>query len=321
MPLIDMSLEQLKEYRGRNPKPDDFEEYWDTAIEEMKATDPNVEIIKNSLETPIVDCYNMYFDGVRNGRIHAKLLKPKNIKEKAPAILFFHGYSGSSDDFMSYLNYAASGYIVAAMDCRGQAGRSTDMNPISGNTYRGHIIRGLDDSDSANMYFRNVFLDTAMLARIVMDMEDVDEKRVAAQGVSQGGALTVACAALTPELKLAITHFPFLSDYKRVWEMDLTDKVYVEIKTYFRDYDPMHEREEEIFKKLGYIDIQHLASRIKAEVMFFTGLMDDACPPSTQFAVYNKIKSKKSMLIYPDFGHEILKDSSDKVGEKIFKSL
>ena len=34
--------------------------------------------------------------------------------------------------------------------------------------------------------------------------------------------------------------------------------------------------------------------------------MDTVCPPSTQFAVYNKIKSNKRMLIYPDYGHEIL---------------
>ena len=32
--------------------------------------------------------------------------------------------------------------------------------------------------------------------------------------------------------------------------------------------------------------------------------MDTVCPPSTQFAAYNKIMSSKSMLTYPDFGHE-----------------
>ena len=34
------------------------------------------------------------------------------------------------------------------------------------------------------------------------------------------------------------------------------------------------------------------------------GLMDKICPPSTQFAAYNKITSPKSTAIYPDFGHE-----------------
>ncbi len=34
-------------------------------------------------------------------------------------------------------------------------------------------------------------------------------------------------------------------------------------------------------------------------------------PPSTQFATYNKITAKKSLLIYPDFGHEALPGNSD----------
>jgi cephalosporin-C deacetylase len=66
---------------------------------------------------------------------------------------------------------------------------------------------------------------------------------------------------------------------------------------------------------LGYIDLQHLANRIKAEVLMFTGLMDDICPPSTQFAAYNKMTCKKNMVLYPDFGHEGLPGAGDKTFE------
>jgi cephalosporin-C deacetylase len=86
--------------------------------------------------------------------------------------------------------------------------------------------------------------------------------------------------------------------------MDLAKDAYFELNDYFRRYDPRHEREDEIFTKLGYIDIQFLAPRIKAEVLMQTGLMDTLTPPSSQFAAYNKITSKKKVLFYPDFGHE-----------------
>jgi len=46
-----------------------------------------------------------------------------------------------------------------------------------------------------------------------------------------------------------------------------------------------------------------------------TGLMDTVCPPSTQFAAYNKIISRKNMLIYPDYGHEGLPRIPDRVFE------
>jgi cephalosporin-C deacetylase len=41
--------------------------------------------------------------------------------------------------------------------------------------------------------------------------------------------------------------------------------------------------------------------------------MDTICPPSTQFAAYNKITSSKSMVVYPDYGHEDLPDIKDKI--------
>ena len=144
-------------------------------------------------------------------------------------------------------------------------------------------------------------------------MPEVDPKRVGVFGGSQGGGLTLACAALEPRVKLAAPTFPFLSDYKRVWEMDLAKDAYQELRVFFRMFDPEHRREEEIFNRLGYIDIQNLAPRIKARVMMGVGLMDTICPPSSQFAAYNKIKAPKELVIYPDFGHEGLPGFSDKV--------
>jgi cephalosporin-C deacetylase len=40
--------------------------------------------------------------------------------------------------------------------------------------------------------------------------------------------------------------------------------------------------------------------------------MDAVCPPSTQFAAYNKITSKKDLVIYPDFAHESLPGEAER---------
>jgi len=48
-------------------------------------------------------------------------------------------------------------------------------------------------------------------------------------------------------------------------------------------------------------------------VLMATGLMDNICPPSTQFAAYNRITSHKKMEIYPDFGHEGLPGFDDMI--------
>lgn len=314
MPLFDHPLPDLLKYQGTNPRPADFDTYWDQALRALAAHDPQVELRPNlTLQSPTAQCFDLWFTGIGGARIYAKYLRPLNATGRRPAVLQFHGYSGHSGDWMDKLAYVSAGFCVAALDCRGQGGRSEDLGGVRGNTLRGHIIRGLDETDPRKLYYHQVFLDTALLARIVMNFPEVDPTRVGAFGPSQGGALTLACAALEPRIKLAAPIFPFLCDYQRIWEMDLAKDAYEELRLYFRSFDPRHERAAATFTKLGYIDCQYLAPRIRAGVLMFTGLMDMICPPSTQFAAYNKITSAKDVVIYPDYGHEGLPGHADRI--------
>jgi cephalosporin-C deacetylase len=307
-----MPLAQLKEYQGLNPRPDDMDRFWGEGLAEMQALDPDLELVTADFQTDFCECFQMYFTGIGGARVHAKLLRPRNVDHPHPAVLMFHGYSGDSGDWSSKLGYVAQGYTVAALDCRGQGGLSEDKGGVKGWTLNGHIVRGLDGPPE-KMLFRQIFLDTAQLARIVMGMPDVDESRVGATGGSQGGGLTLACAALEPRIRRLAPVFPFLCDYQRVWEIDLDQDAYKELRDYFRRFDPLHERESAVFEKLGYIDVQHLCPRIRGEVLMGVGLMDTICPPSSQFAAFNKIQAEKSMLIYPDHAHEELPGLNDRI--------
>ena len=312
MPLVDMPLEELRTYQGTNPRPADFDAYWARALEELEAVDPAVELKPSGFVSSVAECFDLYFTGVGGARIHAKYLRPRNGAAKSPAVLMFHGYSCSAGDWQDKLGYVASGFHVAAMDCRGQGGESEDVGGVAGNTLNGHITRGLASGPDRLLY-RDIFLDTARLARIVMTLPGVDAGRVGAMGGSQGGALTLACAALEPRIARIAPVYPFLCDYQRVWEMDLANEAYQDLREYFRHFDPLHERREQTFHDLGYIDVAQLTNRIRAEVLFSTGLMDNICPPSTQFAAYNHITSPKRMLLYPDFGHEGLPGNEDHI--------
>ena len=311
MPMLDMPLEQLRAYTGRNPRPADHDEYWARALAALDAQDPQPEFVKADFQVPGAECYDLYFTGVGGSRIHCRFVRPEKIGKPAPALLQFHGYGGNCGSWSEKLSWVSMGYVVCAMDTRGQNGDSEDRGSVHGNTLSGQIMRGMNDPDADNMYYRNVYLDTALVARIVMGLDYVDETRVSATGGSQGGALTIACAALTPGLYKAVPMVPFLCDYKRVWEMDLAVNAYADIKEYFRHFDPTHAREEEVFTRLGYIDLVHLAPRIKAKLQMHTGLMDNICPPSTQFAMYNHLTCEKSVVIYPDYAHETPRDAGD----------
>lgn len=313
MPLLfDMPYSELQTYQGQNPRPNDFDHYWDTALSEMRATDSQITLEPADFKTNFAECFHLYFTGVRGARVHARLIRPTNRSGKRPAMLVFHGYTGASPYWTDLLPYAAQGFVIAALDCRGQGGLSEDVGGHKGTTHSGHIIRGLEGPPQ-DMLYRHIFLDTAQLARIVMDFPEVDADRVGAFGASQGGGLTLACASLEPRVRMAAPIYPFLCDYQRVWEIEMAKDAYKELKDYFRHHDPLHERETEIFTQLGYIDVQYLVSRIRAEVLMGVSLMDTVCPPSSQFAAYNKISAPKSLVVYPDFAHEVLPGLYDRI--------
>ncbi len=67
------------------------------------------------------------------------------------------------------------------------------------------------------------------------------------------------CARTPNQARRAV--YPFLCDYLRVWEMDQAKDAYEELRLFFRNFDPRHEREAEIFQKLGYIDTASISRR------------------------------------------------------------
>ena len=310
----DMTYEELMAYKGVNPCPADMDAYWDKALRELEAVDPQVELIPADCVLKTVDCFDLWFTGVRGARIHCRYARPKESAGKIPAAVHFHGYADKSPDWYGLVGLAGQGIAVAAMDCRGQGGRSQDTSRVEGTTFSGHIIRGLDNPDPQDLLMRHIFLDTAELARIMMGLPEVDAENVYAFGGSQGGGLTLACASLEPRVKKICILYPFLSDYKRYWQMG-SGAGYEELRTYFRHFDPRHEREDEVFTKLGYIDVKNLTKRIRGEVRMATGLSDCTVWPSTQFAAFNQITAPKQFTLYPDFGHEALPDYNDRMME------
>lgn len=318
MPLtFDMPRDRLEQYAGTNPRPDDHDAYWQATLAELDTLDTDVSIEPATFRPTFAACSHLWFTGLGGSRVHAKLVRPSAIvrgeADPGPAVLRFHGYGGRSPDWTDLLADVAAGYTVAALDCRGQSGLSEDTVPVRGWTRDGHIVRGVEEDDPSKLYYRNVFADTALLARIVMSLDGVDPDRVGATGGSQGGALTIACAALEPRIRRAAPIYPFLTDYKRVYDLDLCKDAYAEIGDWFKRRDPQHRREEEIFTKLGYVDVQFLAPRIRGEVLMATGFADTVCPPSTQFAAYNKVTSSKRLEVYPDHGHEGLPGVNDTI--------
>lgn len=308
MPLVDMPLAELRLWPGRNPRPDDFDAFWAKGLAEQEAT-PLEAKWERKPSPARVEWWDVTFQGVGGARLHAKVTRPADSDEPAPALFEFHGYRWQAPSHADSMRWAALGFHVYSLDVRGQGGSSEDVGGASGPTDVGHITRGLA-SGPEHLLFRQVFLDTVQLVQLAKSDPRIDPKRLATIGGSQGGALSLACAGLCPEIRRCVAEYPYLCDYQRVWEMDLCMEAYADIRDYIRRTDPEHKRMDRLWHDLGYIDIQFLAPRIQGKVLAGCGLMDTTCPPSSQFAAYNKIRDLE-LKIYPDFAHETLRGFSE----------
>ncbi|WBQ05217.1 acetylxylan esterase [Kribbella sp. CA-293567] len=316
---FEMSSEELLSYQGTNPRPADFDQFWEKGLAELAGTDPATEFVEaTDFPLPFARTEHLYFTGTGGYRVHAKVIRPHNAE--GPAVLMFHGYGGEQPQWIDLLPYAARGFTVAALDVRQQVGFRTGSQQSNSFSLRNHLVEGLDGGPEELLY-RHVFLDTRRLADIIGALPGVDAGRIGTTGWSQGGGLSLVCAALTPGIKYTASVFPFLSDYQRAWELNLDTEPYNEITTWFKKRDPRHLREQEVFSTLGYIDLQHLAPRIRSEVTLYVGLEDQTCPPSTQYAAYNKLAGAKQLRVYPDFGHDDLPGASDEIFQSLSQKL
>lgn len=316
-----MQFEKLREkyqsYFGEGKKPEDFDEFWNKELNELDKLKLDYQMIKKEdLCSNIADFYDLWFEGVEKGRVHCQLIVPKNINGKIPIMLMFHGYHTDSGDWVGKVGLAAEGIAVLALDARGQGGLSEDCSVVQGGILQGLIIRGIEQGPE-NLYFKRVFLDCAQMAKIAYTLPFVDPQNVYCQGASQGGALALVAAALEPRISKAIVQYPFLSDFQAQFSGDIDNSAYAELAYYFKFRDPQHNWDSKFFHTLSYIDLRFLVSRIQATVVWGIGLRDTICPPFSQFAVYNHIKTKKIMLAFEEYGHEYLPTFGDTVNNFI----
>lgn len=109
-------------------------------------------------------------------------------------------------------------------------------------------------------------------------------------------------------------------------ELELSCEPYDELFRYFKFKDHFYMTEQNILSSLDYIDVKSFSSLINDDVKLVTGLRDDICLPSTQYAIVNHLKISYEYIILPEYGHEAINVfmhdkimnliTGDKIGEQ-----
>jgi cephalosporin-C deacetylase len=300
MGSIDWPLEKLVDYNPDSTAKDDFEAFWcrNKAESQKVPLNASFELAQNSL--PMANVYDVSFDGVDGVRVRGWYMTPKDVAAPLPAVVQFIGYSGGRDYPHALAAHVLNGFCAFIMDSRGQGGGTGQILTTSFGAQRGFITHGIMDKEE--YYYRNFYLDTIRAVQAVAERDEVDEGRIAAIGGSQGGALTIACAALSDQVRAMAPDVPWLSHFRR--SVDIANGPYEEITEFMKKH-PQHI--EDAFDTLSYFDNMNLVEMVKVTHAYYSvGLWDDICPPSTVFASYNKVPAavEKSIEVYPYNKHE-----------------
>ncbi|WP_282710010.1 alpha/beta fold hydrolase [Lancefieldella sp. Marseille-Q7238] len=314
MSLSKLDYRELRVARALAPMSADFSEFWEARMAEADAVPLSWRLEPSDEVAQAKTCAfcDLWFDGMKGAKLYAKFLYPHGEKN-VPLVLQFHGYPGASRSWFEQASFVGAGCALLALDNPGQGGRSYDGDGYAGTTVAGHLVAGLD-GPAKDLYYVRLYQNVRILCRIVCAMDGIDLKRVFVNGQSQGGGMGIACCALNQELvNRAAILFPFLSDFRAVWELGADKQAYEGIRYYTHWFDPRGERVDEIFGKLAYVDSANFARFVRCPVLFGSGLDDEVCPLPTQFAVYNALECPKRHLLFEDYGHEEIQAFDDRI--------
>lgn len=303
MPLTDLTLAELADFRPEVEEPADFDAFWESTIAESRAA--GGEAVLAPATTPVTQLIveDLTFPGFGGEPVRAWVSRPLHADGPLPAVVQYQGYGGGRGLAGENVDWALAGYVQVFMDTRGQGsgwgtGGGTADPHGSGPATPGFMTRGI--LDPREHYYRRVFTDAVRAVDAARALPFVDPARIAVTGGSQGGGIALAAGALA-DVQAVLPDVAFLCAYRRGAEV-AADGPFRELATYLS----VHRDEvDAAFRTLSYLDGVNFARRIHAPSLFSVALMDTVVPPSTTFAAYNHLAAAdRAIEVYPFNDHE-----------------
>jgi len=276
--------QQLIQYRGKKtfPPPDDFDTYWEEAKHELDKVPitPAIERVPDK-DTSTGLLHKVTLPALGATKIVCWYYVPRKaydndgrIVAHFPAVIIMPGYGAEEPP----VDRTSSGVITLSVNPRNH-GPSRDYwkAPVE------HLLWNIVEPEK--FYYRYAFMDCLQAARFLFTRAEVDPKRVAAEGGSQGGLFALALGALEPRIACVVSNVTAFSAFGD--GMLLAERGHhTQYGKLLQDYPTSASR---IRRSLAYIDGANLATRIRCPVQINMGGVDPVCNYVTGIVVYNSV--------------------------------
>jgi cephalosporin-C deacetylase len=120
--FVDLTLEELRDYRPHVAEPDDFASFWAEQIAAARERPPAAEFTPVETAITHADVHDVTFAGHGGDPVKGWLLVPHELAEPRAMVVEFIGYGGGRGDPLDWLTYSCAGHPHLIMDTRGQGG-------------------------------------------------------------------------------------------------------------------------------------------------------------------------------------------------------
>ena len=281
---------------GRSaPCPDDFDAFWRSKLDELKAVPENPVLEKAESGKQGVDYWKIRMDNIRGTHIQGQLARPANDK-KAPAMLVVQWAGVYPFQKTWVTDRAAEGWLVLninAHDLPIDAPPSFYDEQKNG-PLKDYTLIGMEDRERS--YFVRMFMGCYRAVEYLSERPDWDGKTLLVTGASQGGLQSFVSAGLNSKVTEMMVVIPAGCDHsgalvgrKPGWPFRMTQ------------VDPAKMAQVRTF---GYFDAVNFAARVKCPALIGLGLIDETSPPSGVYAAVNQLQGPKEVVVLVNSDHQ-----------------
>ncbi|HNW29677.1 MAG TPA: acetylxylan esterase [Spirochaetota bacterium] len=275
-------------------KKNDFDQFWEKAIAEIKKIPLETELVKNGKRTTHrFASYDVSYKGFTRTTVTGELLIPRGTP-KPKVIIYVHDYNSevqfsqqTLDDSVSYffINLRGHTEIVRHAD--------TEKEPAS----PGYMVENILDRDT--YYVKAVYLDLYRSIDMLRLIPDINCSAIGIIGKGFGAAAAVFTTAFSDRVAALVMETPafcHLSLSQNISESDASNEINEFVST-------VKAKKKQIKENLTYFDALNFADRIGCPVLATVGFKDTLSPPECVFSLFNHIRSEKVIEVYPEEGN------------------
>ncbi len=314
-----------KEYKGLatvayNPEqikaitdmPSDFQSYWSNAIAEARKT--SLEATWELLPARCTDKVNVYqvsFQNINRGsRTYGILCMPKQ-DGKYPALLRVPGAGVRA--YYGDVTTAEKGAITLEIGIHGIPVTQPDSYyaNLGNGALNGYWEYNMNNKDK--FYYKRVFIGAVRAVDFICNLPQYNGQQLGVTGSSQGGALSVATAALDHRVTFFAAIHPALCDHAAALKKEACGWPCY----FYYDKNP----DSKAIETAKYYDTVNFAREVNVPCWFSWGYNDEVCAPRSMYSCYNAIQGSKELHLYLETGHYWYQEQYDEWNNWLWKQM